>query len=126
MMIKTNFYGPKLMSEALIPLIDHSEGEGRIVNVGAIAAPMYVAKCDEQTKKFLSSQVLTWPELETYVKDATTKVDGFGAYGMSKAALSKYTEVCAKDNPNLKISCVTPGFIDTAICAGYGAKLTPE
>ena len=70
--------------------------------------------------------MLTWQELETYVKDATTKVDGFPAYGMSKAALTKYTEVCAKDNPNLKISCVSPGFIDTALVAGMGAKLTPE
>ena len=45
---------------------------------------------------------------------------------MSKAALSKYTEVCAKDNPNLKISCVSPGFIDTELVKGMGAKLTPE
>ena len=51
-MIKTNFYGPKLMSEAFIPLI---QNKGHIVTVGAFAAPMYIAKCDAKMKEFLST-----------------------------------------------------------------------
>ena len=39
-MISTNFYGPKWMSDAFIPLIDSSAG--RIVNLGSGAGPMYV------------------------------------------------------------------------------------
>ena len=46
-MIKTNFYGPKLMSDAFIPLI---QNYGRIVTVGAIAAPQFVSGCDAKTK----------------------------------------------------------------------------
>ena len=63
-MIKTNFYGPKLMSDAFIPLIQKN---GRIVTVGAFAAPMYIAKCDAKMKEFLSTQEVSWEELDAFV-----------------------------------------------------------
>ena len=115
-MIKTNFYGPKLMSEAFAPLIQNF---GRIVNVGAISAPMYVSKCDEETKRFLSSQELTWDELEAFVKENSSKVKGsMPAYSFAKAALHKYVEISARENPNLKISVVSPGMTATNLTKG--------
>merc|ERR550537_1097501 len=49
-----------------------------------------------------------------------------GGYGMSKAALSALTLIHAKAYPNLKVVSLSPGFIDTPMTAGFGAKLTPE
>merc|ERR1712070_91241 len=48
------------------------------------------------------------------------------AYGCSKALLTLHGMVIAKENPNITISTVSPGFIDTAIVKGMGAKKPPE
>ncbi len=48
------------------------------------------------------------------------------SYGLSKAALSAFTVLQAKMYPNLTVTSLSPGFIDTPMTAGYGAKLTPE
>jgi len=48
------------------------------------------------------------------------------AYGLSKAAMSVYTMIVAKKHPNLKVNCISPGFIATQMTAKFGAKLTPE
>ena len=49
-----------------------------------------------------------------------------GGYGLSKAGLSALTLVQAKTYPNLKVVSLSPGFIDTPMTKGFGAKLTPE
>jgi NAD(P)-dependent dehydrogenase (short-subunit alcohol dehydrogenase family) len=128
-MIQTNVYGPKNMSEAFIPMIDPEVG--RIVNVGSGGGGMHVSKRDEADQKLLAhdSANTTWPQLEEYMKNFLANGDknsGMGAYGMSKAVLHVYTQIQAKENPKLKINAISPGFIDTAMTAGYGAKLTPE
>merc|ERR1712151_520054 len=56
--IKTNLYGPKLMSEAFIPMLDPANG--CIVNSGAELGPMFVMKQkDKEIKAFLSSKEVT-------------------------------------------------------------------
>ncbi len=45
---------------------------------------------------------------------------------MSKATMHMYTAFLACIYPNLKISAVSPGFIDTAMTKGFGATLKPE
>lgn len=112
------------MSEAFIPLINPAGG--RIVNLGSGAGPMFVVKQDKAKQDFLGPEKPTWAELETYMKETVGNVDNFGAYGLSKAVMHKYTEISAKENPTLMISVVSPGFVDTALCKGFGAKLTPE
>jgi len=47
----TNFKGPKLVTDALVGLIDKSEG--RIVNVSSGAASMWLRHQDSETKKTL-------------------------------------------------------------------------
>ena len=47
-------------------------------------------------------------------------------YGLSKAALGQYTKICAREHPGIIFSCCSPGFIDTAMTAGYGATKTPD
>merc|ERR1712196_289912 len=48
------------------------------------------------------------------------------AYGISKASLSAYSMVLARTHPHITSSCISPGFIDTAIVAGFGAKKPPS
>lgn len=122
--LTTNFYGPKICSEAFLPLIDPSCG--RIVNVSSGAASMFVRELDDESKSLFSQQPLTTFEvLEEAVKRfmPTAKM---GGYGTSKAGLTAYTIQQAAAYPNLKITSLSPGFIETKMTAGFGAKLTPE
>ena len=47
-------------------------------------------------------------------------------YGLSKACLTAYTVILAKQHPNLAINCCSPGFINTDLTAGHGATKPPE
>jgi NAD(P)-dependent dehydrogenase (short-subunit alcohol dehydrogenase family) len=120
--VNTNLYGPKRMCEAFLPLLSPS---GRIVNVGSGAGPKYVERCDPEKKNRLSSFDVTWPEIEALVAAelATPRVN---AYGLSKACLSCYSMILARETPEILTSTISPGFIDTAIVRGFGAKLKPE
>ena len=125
MILNTNFYGPKRVSEAFLPLIDSSEG--RIVNVSSGAASGFVKGQNAATQKLFTSPETTWEELDAAVQAHKGKGSGFaGGYGLSKAALTAYTILQAKAHPNLKITSLSPGFIATAMTDGYGARLTPE
>ena len=109
-----------------LPLL--SPTEGRIVNVGSGVGPSYVSGIrNAAVKRKLCSEDQTWEEVEAYLKSipsiADTLLEG---YGLSKALLTNYTSALAKLRPNLKISCCSPGFIDTAISRGWGATKTPE
>lgn len=52
--------------------------------------------------------------------------DAFGDYGLSKSALSVLGMTQAKMHPNVTFSTVSPGFIDTKLVAGMGAKKPPS
>ena len=68
-------------------------------------------KIMEQTCKYWSPPVL---QIES------------GGYGLSKAGLSALTLIQAKLYPNLKVTSLYPGFINTPMTKGLGATLTPE
>jgi len=122
----TNLYGVKRVSEAMQPLIDPSEG--RIVNTSSGAASAFVKGQDAPTKALFSNVDLTFDQLEAAIKAAieSNNVGWGNGYGLSKAALSAFTLVQAKLYPNLKVVSLSPGFIDTPMTAGFGARLTPE
>ena len=79
---------------------------------------------DKKTQKFLSSQKITWKQLEEYVKNVLPKTNYI--YGLTKAALIKYTEIVAKEHPNLTISSISPGLISTRMTMGISGGLPPE
>ena len=47
-------------------------------------------------------------------------------YGLSKALVACYTGYFANQHPNILSSCVSPGFINTQMTAGYGASKSPD
>lgn len=124
--LDTNYYGPKRVTESLVDLIDTKEG--RIVNVSSGAASMYLKRQDAKVKEAFSRPDLSFQELDATVKEqvATDNVGMGSGYGLSKAALTALTLVQAKTYPNLTVVSLSPGFIDTAMTKGFGAKLTAE
>jgi NAD(P)-dependent dehydrogenase (short-subunit alcohol dehydrogenase family) len=123
-MVNVNLFGPKRVSEAFIPLL--SPALGRVVNIGSGAGPMYVRSCGPAAKQQLCKEDQTWEEIEAHLKSVDPKSTPMSGYGLSKALLANYTSYLAKVNPNLKVNCCSPGFIDTAIVKGMGASKTPE
>ena len=125
MIMNINFMGPKRVTEALVDLIDPNEG--RIVNTSSGAASSWLKKQDASTKKLFTDPNLTFDDLDKSVKKhfPNAKYNG-SIYGLSKAALCALTLVQAKLYPSLIVTSLSPGFIDTAMTKGYGAKLTPE
>lgn len=123
--LSTNLLGPKRVCEAFGPLLDAA---GRIVNVGSGAGPMFVARAPPALQALLcdgGAPHVTWAVLEAAARDGLA-ADSMGGYGVSKACLAAYTALLAREHPALTISCVSPGFIDTAICAGFGATKPPS
>merc|ERR1711879_160191 len=56
-----------------------------------------------------------------------SEADSMGGYGLSKALLTNYTSLLAKENSSLKINCCSPGFIDTKLVPkGWGASKPPD
>jgi len=121
--LNTNFKGPKRVTDAFIELIDKSEG--RIVNVSSGAASMWLRHQDSATKEFFTNADISFESLEATVNKSVGS-DNFKVYGLSKAGLNALTLIQAKTYPNLKITSLSPGFIDTPMTKGFGAKLTPE
>jgi len=124
--LATNYHGVHTVVEAMVSLVDPSEG--RIVNVSSGGASMFLKKQDAATKAIFSNPDVTKPELEAAIKafvDSGNTGMGNG-YGLSKAALTALTLIQAKQYPNLKVVSLSPGFIDTPMTAGFGARLTPE
>lgn len=123
-MLNTNLYGSKRVSEAFVPLLDPAAG--RIVMLGSGAAGMYVKGLGEtDAARTLCKDDVTWTEIEAHVKEQSggPKFDKY--YGLSKAALASYTKILAREHPKLMVSCCSPGFIDTKLTKGFGAKKSP-
>jgi len=123
--MNTNFIGPKRVTDAFIGLIDKSEG--RIVNVSSGGASMWLRNQDAKTKQLFTNPDISFEELKAAIdQQVATKNFTRNGYGLSKAGLTALTLIQAKAYPNLKVTSLSPGFIDTPMTKGFGAKLTPE
>jgi len=76
------------MSEAFFEMLDQKEG--RIVNLGGGAGPIYVSKASEADQKFLTSSDKEWEQIESYVHKHLSggRLSSSECYGLSKAALA--------------------------------------
>lgn len=124
--LNTNLYGPKRVCDHFIPFLD--ENNGRIINVCSGSGPIYVGSVrSKAARAFLCSGAdgnATWEEIDKYAKENLNRSND--PYGLSKALLSCYSGVLARQYPNLVVSGITPGFIDTQMTAGWGSSKTPE
>lgn len=124
-LLATNFYGPKRVTDAFAGMV--IEDGGRIVNVSSGAASMYLREKSLSVKKLFTNTETTWDELVAEVEEKKSGGGaGLGIYGLSKAALNLLTIQQSLIYPQFKCASLSPGFIETNMTAGWGAKLTPE
>jgi carbonyl reductase 1 len=128
--INVNYFGPRRVNDAFSPFLQRPGG--RIVHVSSASGPMYVAEVPTTSPiKLLLAKPWTIPggiaEVDEIARNPAKFLPADGSpYGASKALLNAYTVIHAKIDKDLLINAVTPGFIDTDLTAGYGAKNPPS
>lgn len=122
--LKTNYYGIKQLTEALIPLLQQSDS-ARIVNVSSQLGQLRVIPNEKAKKELGDGDSLTEEKVDNLVEgfledvkqnlvEAKSWPTNLSAYTVSKAALNAYTRVLAKKYSNkIAINAVCPGFTDT-------------
>jgi len=124
--LNTNYLGPKRVTEAMVGLIDSTQG--RIVNTSSGGGSMWLKEQDATLKSALSSPDITFDELEETIKAqvAANNVGMGNGYRMSKAALNATTLIHAKAYPNLKVVALCPGFVDTPMSKGFDFQMSVD
>ncbi|KAL2330341.1 hypothetical protein Fmac_017922 [Flemingia macrophylla] len=121
--IRTNYYGAKLMCEALIPLLELSDSP-RLVNVSSTMGILEKIPNGWGKEVLSNAESLTEEKvdevLNQYLKDfneGSLETKGwprnFSAYTLSKAAMNAYTRILAKKYPSFCINAVCPGYVKT-------------
>ncbi|WJX87014.1 (+)-neomenthol dehydrogenase [Trifolium repens] len=133
--IRTNYYGAKELTKALIPLLQLSTSP-KIVNVSSSSGrlekipngwPKEVLSdvknlTDEKIDEVLNEFLKDFKEGSLENKGWATNLS---AYIISKIALNAYTRVMAKKYPSICINAVCPGYVKTDINCNTG-YLTPD
>lgn len=133
--LNVNVHGARRINEAFLPLLN-PEG-GRLVGTSSGLASSYCSNSFQgkaiglvptEERAPLQSFDVTWAQLEQIMarEKELSGPEGFAAYGLSKAVLTAYYMLLAREMPNLVVSTCSPGFIATNMTAGFGASLTPE
>ncbi|XP_010544712.1 PREDICTED: (+)-neomenthol dehydrogenase-like [Tarenaya hassleriana] len=134
--LKINYYGPKQMCEAFVPLLELSDS-ARIVNVSALMGSLKNVT-NEWAKGILSDAENLTEEridqvLNQFLKDFKEGEDKtrnwakfMSAYVMSKAGLNAYTRIMARERPRFRINAVCPGFVKTDMNFNTGVVSVEE
>ncbi|XP_038977411.1 salutaridine reductase-like [Phoenix dactylifera] len=133
--LKTNFYGTKDVTKALIPFLQSSYS-GRVVNVSSTLGQLKHFS-DEKLKQVLCDiDNLSEEKLidlsKSFLKDfkeglldANKWPTILSAYKVSKVLINSYTRILAKKYPTLCINCAHPGVVKTDANHHVGT-MTPE
>ncbi|GAB2298929.1 hypothetical protein Dimus_033005 [Dionaea muscipula] len=129
--MKTNYYGVKNVTEALLPLLQQSNS-ARIVNVSSNLGLLKHIPNENTRKKLGDVDGLTEEKVDEVVKEflEDAKKDRViskgwppqkSSYCVSKAAVVSYTRILAKKYPNILVNAVHPGYVatDMSLHAGY-------
>lgn len=119
--VNVNTLGVKRVCDAFVPLL---EPGGRVVNVSSASGPNFVSQCGPRRQAFFQDSTVEWAALERLIQEALDLQDdaqgfetlGLGEgnpYGFSKACVSLYTLMLAREHPHLRINACTPGYIET-------------
>ncbi|XVF04997.1 hypothetical protein REPUB_Repub05bG0131800 [Reevesia pubescens] len=122
--LKTNYFGAKKVTEALLPLLQLSPSGARIVNISSLRGELKRIPSQCIRNKLGDIENLTEEKLDGLVqnflndfKDDEIEANGWPlmlpAYSISKAALNAYTRILARKYPKMCINCVHPGYVKT-------------
>jgi carbonyl reductase 1 len=141
LIIDINVTGAKRVINAFLPLVNPDGG--RLVGTSSGVASVYVngegmgkkmGAVPVADRQVLTNFDVTLDQINSLLEaervgnygeseetKSTHHSGPMGAYGVSKAALTAYYMLLAKENPNLVVSTCSPGFIDTNMTRGFGA-----
>ncbi|XP_050374277.1 (+)-neomenthol dehydrogenase [Argentina anserina] len=136
--IRTNFKGPKLLTEALLPMFRTSSAISRILNVSSRLGSLNKVG-NPSIREVLRSEKLSEDDIEgvvglflEQVKTGTWKTRGWPElwtdYAVSKLALNAYTRVLAKryEGRGLSVNSFCPGFTQTSMTRCKGDHTADE
>jgi len=118
--VRTNFFGTLRLTRALLPMLRKAPSP-RIVNIASSAGRLAIFPSNQWADKF-SSSALQMDQLEGYVQQFVTDVQaGTHAeqgwpntcYGLSKVGIIAMTKILARDEPNIMVNSVDPGYCAT-------------
>lgn len=134
--INTNFYGPKLLIQALLPLFRScSTYKSRILNFTSRLGLINTVRNPKIRAILEDEENLTMEGIEgvvklflRQVKDGAWESEGWPEkwtdYAVSKLALNAYSRLLARqlgDN-NIIVNCFCPGFTQTGMTGGKGSR----
>ncbi|XP_021817011.1 (+)-neomenthol dehydrogenase-like [Prunus avium] len=134
--LKTNYYGTKRVTEALLPLLQLSDSP-RIVNVSSTVSKLEIFPNGWAKEVLSDAESLTEERIDAVLAELLEdfkqgSVENkswptiFPPYTVSKAAVNAYTRILAKKYPNFYINCVCPGFVNTDITFNTGTLTIEE
>jgi NAD(P)-dependent dehydrogenase (short-subunit alcohol dehydrogenase family) len=136
--INTNYYGAKLLTEALLPLFRFGPSKSRILNITSRLGSINKLK-NPIVKQLLQAENLSENQIDNMVnsflhsvKNQTWKSQGWPEiwtdYSVSKLALNAYTKVLANRfcKSNLTVNSFCPGFTKTSMTRGEGTHTADD
>ncbi|MAT93731.1 MAG: SDR family oxidoreductase [Halioglobus sp.] len=119
--LAVNTLGVKRVCDAFLPLLRDG---GRVVNVSSASGPKFVSQCSAARQAFFTDGNARWTDIEELIAQLSAPGDAaqacarlglgeFNPYGLSKACVSLYTLILARQHPRLRINACTPGYIET-------------
>ncbi|XP_057518850.1 (+)-neomenthol dehydrogenase [Amaranthus tricolor] len=133
--IKTNYYGPKLLIEALLPFFRCCSYKSRIVNFSSRLGLLNNVRNKEARGILEEEENLSEERIEgvvkmflKHVKEGTWENEGWPKewtdYAVSKVALNAYSKMLARRlrDKNIVVNCVCPGFTQTGMTGGKGSR----
>ncbi|KAI6702146.1 hypothetical protein NL676_011282 [Syzygium grande] len=121
--LRTNYYGIKEVTAALLPLLQQSNS-AKVVNVSSGLGQLQFIPGENIKEELNDIDSLTEEKVDGLVvrflddmKEDRLETGGWpiivSAYIVSKATLNAYTRVLAKKYPGMAINAVHPGFVKT-------------
>nr|ACJ84741.1 unknown [Medicago truncatula] len=134
--LQINYYGAKITTESLLPLLKLSDSP-RIVNVSSTLGKLEGIQNEWTKKVFSDADNLTEEKVDEVLKkfledfkESSLESKGWpktgGAYVLSKAAMNAYTRILAKNFPTLCINSICPGYVITDITGNTGLLTAEE
>ncbi|KAL6903579.1 hypothetical protein ACP4OV_004392 [Aristida adscensionis] len=141
--LRTNFYGAKMLTEALLPLFRQSAATSRILNLSSQLGLLNKVSNPSLRAELLDEEALTEAAIEgmvsrflAQVKDGTWAAPGRGwpkvwtDYSVSKLALNAYSRLLARRlqarGDRVSVNCFCPGFTRTDMTRGWGKRTADE
>lgn len=125
--IKTNYFGTRKVTEAMMPLLQKSTSP-RIINIASSAGRLGILRSQEKLDMFTDPN-LTVELLDSYMNAFVKAVEegkheewAGTCYGMSKLGIIALSKTLAQDLTDFQINSVDPGYCATDQNSNQGTR----